>query len=205
MRLNPITNYMRPCHHGLNTTDTNVFPCILFTQQSNILRKSNKPKPTTIVVFTCFNHKTAANTSGHTHNRSSQHALTPIWMPAMLYNWLVFKTQQPTNSKQSNRNVLLSIHLFFSKTGERNLFTDQIVWSTPHIWAYTNATQPSLEPVFSHHNSIISKQTKTKHFNPNHFVSIQTPHELKLVVHLHLQQPSSPSLWHYKILQYMLL
>ena len=149
MRLSPITNYMRPCHDGLNTIDTNVFPCILFTQQSNILRKSNKPKPTTIVVFT-FNHKPAANTSGHTHNRSSQHALTPIWMPAMLYNWLVFKTQQPTNSKQSNKNVLLSIHRFFSKTGGRNLFTDQIVRSTPHIWAYTNATQPSLEPVFSH-------------------------------------------------------
>lgn len=150
MRLNPITNYMRPCHHGLNTIDTNVFPCILFTQQSNILRKSNKPKPTTIVVFT-FNHKTAANTSGHTHNQSSQHALTPIWMPAMLYNWLVFKTQQPTNSKQSDKKCFaINTPVFFSKTGERNLFTDQIVQSTPHIWAYTNATQPSLEPVFSH-------------------------------------------------------
>ena len=121
MRLNPITNYMRPCHHGLNTIDTNVFPCILFTQQSNILRKSNKPKPTTIVVFT-FNHKTAANTSGHTHNRSSQHALTPIWMPAMLYNWLVFQNKT-TNQQQTIGQKCFAINTpFFSPKPERGTY-----------------------------------------------------------------------------------
>ena len=69
-----------------------------------------------------------------------------------------FKTQQPTNSKQSNKKCFAINTPCSPKTGERNLFTDQIR-STPHIWAYTNATQPSLEPVFHTHNSII--------FNPN--------------------------------------
>ena len=150
MWLNPIKNYMRPCHHGLNTIDTNVFPCILFTQQSNILRKSNKPKPTTIVVFT-FNHKTAANTSGHTHNRSSQHALTPNLNAYHAIQLISFQNTT-TNQQQTigQKMFCYQYTVFFSKTGERNLFTDQIVRSTPHIWAYTNATQPSLEPVFSH-------------------------------------------------------
>ena len=133
MWLNPIKNYMRPCNHGLNTIDTNLFPCILFTQQSNILRKSNKPKPTTIVVFT-FNHKTAANTSGHTHNQSSQHALTPIWMPAMLYNWLVFKTQQPTNSKQSDKKCFaINTPFFLQNRREEPIYRSDSTIYTTHM------------------------------------------------------------------------
>ena len=49
MRLNPITNYMRPCHHALNTIDTIVFPCTLFAKQSsNHSVKVQQTKPTTI-------------------------------------------------------------------------------------------------------------------------------------------------------------
>ena len=85
----------------------------------------------------------------HTIRAANTHSLQSECLPC--YTTDKFFRNTTTNQQQTIEQKMFCYHYtVFSKTGERNLFTDQIVQSTPHIWAYTNATQPSLEPVFSH-------------------------------------------------------
>jgi hypothetical protein len=96
----------------------------------------------------CF-HFQSQNCGQHQwpHTQSEQPTRTHSNLNACHAIQLISFQKTTTNQQQTieQKFVLLSIHRF-SKTGEWNLYTDPIQ-STPHICAYTNATQPSLELV----------------------------------------------------------
>jgi len=134
-------------------TQYNRHQCLSLYIVHATIKHITKVQQTKINNNCCF-HFQSQNCGQHQwpHTQSEQPTRTHSNLNACHAIQLISFQNTTTNQQQTigQKMFCYQYTVFFSKTGERNLFTDQIVRSTPHIWAYTNATQPSLEPVFSH-------------------------------------------------------
>jgi len=121
MRLNPITNYMRPCHHGLNTIDTNVFPCILFTQQSKHITKVQQTKTNN----NCCFHFQSQNCGQHQwpHTQSEQPTRTHSNLNACHAIQLISFQNTTTNQQQTiGQKMFCYQYTVFSPKPERGTY-----------------------------------------------------------------------------------